>query len=182
LDNSVRIENVVATVNFSRDIDIYALFSRNPYLNYDPKKFPGVAVKFAKPKTTALIFSSGKAVIVGAKSEEDVKLVVKRVRAFLVKNGMKVSRSPKVTIRNVVASFSLGRPVNLERLGLTLRGSIYEPEQFPGLIHRTPAAVFIIFSSGRVICAGAKGEKQALSAIAQAIDELEAAGSQDHGS
>jgi transcription initiation factor TFIID TATA-box-binding protein len=38
---------------------------------------------------------------------------------------------------------------------------MYEPEQFPGLIHRMvdPKTVILIFSSGKLVCTGAKTEK-----------------------
>jgi transcription initiation factor TFIID TATA-box-binding protein len=40
-----------------------------------------------------------------------------------------------------------------------MRGRIvYEPEQFPGLIYRmdSPNAVLLIFSSGKLVCTGAR--------------------------
>ncbi|MHA1386414.1 MAG: TATA-box-binding protein, partial [Candidatus Helarchaeota archaeon] len=38
--------------------------------------------------------------------------------------------------------------------------AIYEPEVFPGLIYRmtNPKAAFLIFSSGKIVIAGAKNE------------------------
>lgn len=36
---------------------------------YNPSKFPAVVMRIREPKTTALIFSKGKMVITGAKSE-----------------------------------------------------------------------------------------------------------------
>jgi len=43
----------------------------------------------------------------------------------------------------------------------TLPRSMYEPEQFPGLIHRMldPKTVILVFSSGKLVCAGARNEK-----------------------
>jgi len=37
---------------------------------------------------------------------------------------------------------------------------MYEPEQFPGLIYRMidPKVVFLIFTSGKMVCVGAKKE------------------------
>ena len=43
-----------------------------------------------------------------------------------------------------------------------MRGRIaYEPEQFPGLTYRMedPKVVFLIFSSGKLVCTGAKREE-----------------------
>ena len=36
---------------------------------YNPSRFPAVVMRIRDPKTTALIFSKGKMVITGAKSE-----------------------------------------------------------------------------------------------------------------
>ena len=47
---------------------------------------------------------------------------------------------------------------------------MYEPEQFPGAIYRMddPKVVFLIFSSGKLVCAGAKKEEE----IYRAVDKL----------
>jgi len=48
----------------------------------------------------------------------------------------------------------------LEQAARTLPRSMYEPEQFPGLIHRMldPKTVILIFASGKLVCTGAKKE------------------------
>ncbi|CAF4813816.1 unnamed protein product [Rotaria sp. Silwood2] len=38
---------------------------------YNPKRFAAVIMRIRRPRTTALIFASGKMVCTGAKSEED---------------------------------------------------------------------------------------------------------------
>jgi transcription initiation factor TFIID TATA-box-binding protein len=50
------------------DLRSIALQSRNA--EYNPRRFAAVIIRIRDPKTTALIFSSGKMVITGAKSEE----------------------------------------------------------------------------------------------------------------
>jgi len=47
---------------------------------------------------------------------------------------------------------------------------MYEPEQFPGLIYRMkePRAVILLFSSGKLVCTGAKKEEH----VHQAVDQL----------
>ncbi|MCZ6583037.1 MAG: TATA box-binding protein, partial [Thaumarchaeota archaeon] len=54
----------------------------------------------------------------------------------------------------------LGGRIHLEEAARTLPRSMYEPEQFPGLIHRMldPKTVILIFSSGKLVCTGAKKE------------------------
>ena len=65
-----------------------------------------------------------------------------------------------VKIQNIVASVNLGGRIHLEDAARTLPRSMYEPEQFPGLIHRMvdPKTVILVFSSGKLVCTGAKKE------------------------
>ncbi len=44
---------------------------------------------------------------------------------------------------------------------------MYEPEQFPGLIHRMsdPHVVLLIFSSGKMVITGAKREEEVYEAV-----------------
>jgi transcription initiation factor TFIID TATA-box-binding protein len=44
---------------------------------------------------------------------------------------------------------------------------MYEPEQFPGLIHRMldPKTVILLFASGKLVCTGAKKESEVYRAV-----------------
>ncbi len=172
MKGELNVENVVASVSLGQPIDLYALVNKNPYLRYEPEKFPAIQLRFVNPRVTILIFSSGKAVIAGARSEEDVRRSSRNLASFLKKNGVVLKREPKVTINNVVASFSLGERIDLERLGMALKGAVYEPEEFPGLIYRNYGVVFIMFSSGKAICTGSKNEVQAVQAVKEVIREI----------
>lgn len=65
------LQNVVATVNLECRLDLktIALHARNA--EYNPKRFAAVIMRIREPKTTSLIFASGKMVVTGAKSEDD---------------------------------------------------------------------------------------------------------------
>jgi len=80
----------------------------------------------------------------------------------------------KIKIENVVASASLGVPIKLEKLVANLDGVEYEPEQFPGLVMRlkNPKAAALVFSSGKVVCTGAKSPKEAKIAVANVVSKL----------
>jgi len=67
------LQNIVSTVDLKCKLDLktIALNARNT--EYNPKRFAAAIMKIRNPKTTALIFSSGKMVCTGAKSEEDSK-------------------------------------------------------------------------------------------------------------
>ena len=94
------------------------------------------------------------------KSEKMSKLAVKTVVEQLRKGGIKVKKQAVVEVQNIVASINLGGKIHLEQAARTLPRSMYEPEQFPGLIHRMldPKTVILLFSSGKLVCTGAKKE------------------------
>ena len=79
-----------------------------------------------------------------------------------------------IKIENVVASTSLGAELDLQAIALALDGAEYEPEQFPGLIFRMkdPDVVFLIFSSGSLVCTGAKVEGDVKRAVYKLRDIL----------
>jgi transcription initiation factor TFIID TATA-box-binding protein len=70
-------------------------------------------------------------------------------------------------IQNMVASVNLGGKIHLEEAARQLPKSMYEPEQFPGLILRMadPKTVFLVFSSGKLVCTGAKKESEVYRAV-----------------
>jgi len=69
----------------------------------------------------------------------------------------------------------LGGRVSIEKAARTLPRSIYEPEQFPGVIHRmvVPKVVILIFSSGKLVCTGGKTEKDVYRSVNQLHSMLE---------
>jgi transcription initiation factor TFIID TATA-box-binding protein len=77
-----------------------------------------------------------------------------------------------------VASASLGTKLDLPAIAMSLEGADYNPEQFPGLIYRMkdPKAATLLFSSGKVVCTGAKSREQVKAAISKVIKQIEKAG------
>jgi transcription initiation factor TFIID TATA-box-binding protein len=80
----------------------------------------------------------------------------------------------RIKIENVVASSSLNVPIKLEKLVSNLDNVEYEPEQFPGLVLRLkePKAASLIFSSGKVVCTGAKSPKDSKIVIAKIVAKM----------
>jgi len=81
----------------------------------------------------------------------------------------------KVRIENIVASATLGIEVPLDRLVSKMEGMEYEPEQFPGLVYRMeePKVAFLFFSSGKIVCTGARNVKDVHKAIELAYKKLQ---------
>jgi transcription initiation factor TFIID TATA-box-binding protein len=171
-DKNITIQNVVATVDLGVKIKMEQAASRLPAkasVSYIPEQFPGIVVKIKEPKVSILVFGSGKMVVTGAKSREMIKEAVNVVVGLLREAGAsaKSSKTPKITVQNVVASGGLGCRINLELAALLMDNAMYEPEQFPGLIYRmsNPKAVFLLFQSGNLVCTGAKKEDDVYTAI-----------------
>jgi transcription initiation factor TFIID TATA-box-binding protein len=70
-------------------------------------------------------------------------------------------------IQNIVASAALGGLIDLEKAAFSLGKTMYEPEQFPGLIYRMdePKVVILLFASGKLVCTGAKKEQDVYDAV-----------------
>jgi len=154
-----------------------------PDVEFDPDRFPGLVYRLKKPKTATLVFSTGKMVCTGAKSAKESKRAVHKIVKLVNEAGIKMSRKPEITVQNIVASASLGAELNSASLGaelnlelaaMKLENTLYEPEQFPGVIYRMrePKVVLLLFGSGKVVITGAKFESQIQEAAEKALDRL----------
>mmetsp|Transcript_3133 Transcript_3133/g.9059 ORF Transcript_3133/g.9059 Transcript_3133/m.9059 type:complete len:250 (-) Transcript_3133:324-1073(-) len=161
------LQNIVATVNLMCKLDLknIALTARNA--EYNPKRFAAVIMRIREPKTTALIFASGKMVVTGAKTEADGRLAARKYARVIQKLGFE-AQFQDFKIQNVVASCDVKFPIRLE--GLAFAHGLfcsYEPELFPGLIYRmkVPKVVLLIFVSGKVVLTGAKKREEVFQAF-----------------
>ncbi|MHA1472727.1 MAG: TATA-box-binding protein, partial [Promethearchaeota archaeon] len=153
-----KIENVVATVvvEITEKIDLNIIARKHADVEYNPERFPGLVMRIQKPKATILIFSTGKMVVTGLRKASEAGRVVEKVVKNIKKAGIKVS-NPEITIQNIVASGDLHTNIDLNMAAIVMEYAMYEPEVFPGLIYRMqePKTVFLIFSTGRIVCTGA---------------------------
>jgi transcription initiation factor TFIID TATA-box-binding protein len=156
------LQNIVSTVNLGCQLDLkrIALQARNA--EYNPKRFAAVIMRIRSPRTTALIFSSGKMVCTGAKSEEDSIQAARRYARVIQKLGFP-AKFLDFKIQNMVGSADVSFKIHLEALSLKhATYCSYEPELFPGLIYRIiqPKIVLLIFNSGKVVLTGAKERRE----------------------
>jgi len=77
---------------------------------------------------------------------------------------------PSVRIENVVASVTMNQSIDLDAISGNVPGVEYNPEQFPGLVYRLskPRTATLIFSSGKMVCTGAKHEDE----VKVAVDKI----------
>eukprot|EP01115_Flamella_aegyptia_P005479 TRINITY_DN22_c3_g1_i2.p1 TRINITY_DN22_c3_g1~~TRINITY_DN22_c3_g1_i2.p1 ORF type:complete len:263 (-),score=53.47 TRINITY_DN22_c3_g1_i2:36-824(-) len=156
------LQNIVSTVNLGCTLDLKQIALRARNAEYNPKRFAAVIMRIRTPKTTALIFKSGKMVCTGAKSEELSCLAARKYARIIQKLGFP-AKFTEFKIQNIVGSCDVKFPIRLE--GLAVDHSLYsnyEPELFPGLIYRMeePKIVLLIFVSGKIVLTGAKVRQQ----------------------
>jgi transcription initiation factor TFIID TATA-box-binding protein len=169
---TISVENVVASASVDQRFDLDLISKHFLDVEYRPRVFPGLVFRLKDPKTATLIFSSGKMVCTGAKSEGLARRAVKAVVRRLRERGIPVNSEADVTVQNIVASANLGGKIDLGEAARQLPKSMYEPAQFPGIIHRMadPKTVILLFSSGKLVCTGAKRETE----VYRAVDNLHA--------
>ncbi len=174
----ISIENVVASASVDQRIDLNEITRSFSDIEYHPDQFPGLVFRLKFPKTATLIFSSGKMVCTGSKSSEQAVKAVNMVVQKLRQGKISIKNEPKVVVQNIVASASLGGKVHLEDAARQMPKSMYEPEQFPGLIHRMkePKTVILLFASGKLVCTGGKTEVEVYTAINNLQNTLEEKG------
>ena len=83
-----------------------------------------------------------------------------------------------VQIQNVVAVATLNQRIDLIAILKVFSNAEYRPKRFPGLVFRLkrPKTATLIFGTGKMVCTGAKSEKQARSAVSKVVRELKKAG------
>src|SRR3989344_7516110 len=79
-----------------------------------------------------------------------------------------------LSVQNIVATASLGKPVSLTKLARTQTNTEYNPEQFPGLVLRVkePKSAVLVFSSGNLVCTGTKSLSQVRDVIDVVIKQI----------
>ena len=161
-----KIENIVSTANLNCQLKLREIALQMKNAEYNPKRFSAVITKLKEPKTTCLIFSSGKIVCLGAKSEEMSKKACRKFAKSLKSLNYNVGFK-EFQIQNIVGSADVGFQISLIKLYMHLLKNnkskkmnlvAYQPELFPGLIYRMiePSIVLLIFVSGKIVLTGAK--------------------------
>lgn len=161
------IQNVVSTVNLCSTLDLKKIAYHALNAEYNPKRFSAVIMRIREPRTTALIFASGRLVCTGAKTEADSRLACRKYGRIIQKLGFQVTFKGW-KIHNIVGSVDVRFPISLECLEAAHKQfASYEPELFPGLIYRLVKAhvVLLVFCSGKVVLTGAKVREQIFKAF-----------------
>ena len=178
IEHNIKIHNIVASATMKHGFDLTAIANAFPTAEYRPEQFPGLCFRLKTPKTATLIFTTGKMVCTGAKSERMTRRGIHKVLRELKAKGILVRGRPKITVHNIVASADLGGRVDVESLVYKLERVMYEPEQFPSAIYRMkePKVVILIFNNGKLVVTGAKKVEQIYRAVEKLQQRLEEEG------
>ncbi len=170
----IKIQNIVATTSLEQPIPLVKLAEALPNTEYNPEQFPGLVMRIKEPKTSALIFSSGRIVCTGAKSMKKVREAIQNIIKSLEKIKIRIKFEPKAVVQNMVASGSINIDLNLNSLAVDMENTEYEPEQFPGLVYKLPGtrATFLLFSNGKIVCTGTRSEGKLHEAVDKLVENL----------
>ena len=95
----IEIVNVVASTTIDQKLDLYKIQEKFPGVEYNPEQFPGAVFRLKNPKTSTLLFSTGKMVCTGSKSEDmAVNAVVQKLR----KEGIKIKKDAVVSPKHCI--------------------------------------------------------------------------------
>ncbi|MCK4491845.1 MAG: TATA-box-binding protein [Candidatus Altiarchaeales archaeon] len=86
------------------------------------------------------------------------------------------AKEEKITakVENIVSGITLNQKIDLKKFAAVAKGLEYNPEKFPGVVYRVkkPKLAMLIFSSGKVICTGARSKGDILVARDKLIKKL----------
>ena len=180
-NKDIEVVNIVVSSSLEHDIPLEKMATKLSNTEYNPEQFPGLVIRIKEPKTSALIFSSGKIVCTGARNLGDVRKCIDKIIKSLAKINITIKITPEITIQNIVASGSIGMDLNLNSLAMKLDNTEYEPEQFPGLVYKvnvkdkenkTFKATFLLFTNGKIVCTGTKSEENVHLAVDKLVSNL----------
>ena len=139
-------------------MNLYHLSQKARNAEYNPKRFSGVVMRITNPRTTALIFSNGKIIVLGAKRVDEAKIAAKKFAKIIKKCGYQV-RFSNFNVQNIVATTDIHFKLKLGKVCDMYPDLVkYEPESFPGVVYKMPEpkVTLLIFSSGKIVFTGAK--------------------------
>ena len=158
----LKIQNVISTANLQQYIDA-TKFNKFSWGRYDLQLYGGRCgyIKNEGMQGRVSVFLSGKMISTGAKSVSMSIWQLQHAMYLLVRNRLSGRVNLECKVQNIVATHDLRRGLNVKKVLSSLSNYIYEPDSFPGIIYKSNRGTScLLFSSGKVVIAGAKSENQ----------------------
>ncbi|KYH24083.1 TATA-box-binding protein 2 [Halalkalicoccus paucihalophilus] len=173
---SVEVQNIVASTKIAQEVDLNTLCQDLDRAQHSTGAITCLTYRLQEPKIAINIHQSGKLIITGAKSVQDVYTGFYRLFDELRELHIDLLNPPHISIDNVVTSADLGQSVDLAMIAITLgvEQIEYEPEQFPALIYwlEKPSAVVMLFASGKMVITGCTTKKTATEVLEIAVSQV----------
>jgi len=150
----MEIVNIVATGNLGEEINLHDLSLMLPdQFRYEPELYHCGYLEIDNKSIS--IFSSGKYIMVGLKSHDEVNKLFSKMIDVLNHLNININTPKPPTISNIVVYDEIDQTVDLNKLSVYfgLEKVTYEPESFPGLIYRNERT-FNIYSTGKILSFG----------------------------
>ena len=160
------VENLIVTSDLGKKLELTKLGTEIPGARYVKGRNSSVMVELetdGNSKPAGVIFSNGKAVVVGTKTIKDSREAMSKLKKMIKKIEKGINSRAGVKIENIVTQFNVGVELDLELLNSKISGCEYEPDKFPGLLMKVkePQATYILFESGIVVITDIDDEKAA---------------------
>lgn len=84
----IQVQNIVASASLGGELNLEEAAVNLQDVMYEPEQFPGLIYRMKNPKVVILLFGSGRIVITGAKSEEEVYTGVNNVLQTVLELGI----------------------------------------------------------------------------------------------
>lgn len=159
--------NVVCTFRVSVPyIDMVKLVQDFDFMTFNPSKFAAGTIRNREPKISFLLFRTGSAVCAGAKTVQEARYGARLFCNYFMTKGYQFIMTD-FKVRNVVGT--MWCPFRLDLMKMFTANMVesnitcsYTPDLFKGLIVRTevPKSVSLVFSSGKVVCTGARSQEE----------------------
>jgi len=159
------ISNIFAKITFDTCFDLHNISLILENAVYQPRRFNGLIFRMLNPKTSFVIFRTGKVIATGVKTEKDLKESVAKLYNFL-----NARNYPKVEITNYTASFSFETCIYIDQFYKRYQKlCILEKELFPALKLQLsfPKLTVLIFHTGKIILTGTANLKVIERAVKQ---------------
>ena len=151
----MEIVNIVATVKMEKPFSLEEILFKLPHVE---RAHHWVKAKIPPHNKYTAFYGSGKFLITGARSEEEINEIADNVVSYINKYGID-NEIKDITINNRVYMDQLSFEVDLEKLIVELGDydASYEPEQFPGLHFKDNNGItYLLFGSGKITITGVK--------------------------
>ena len=168
-----KIDNIITSANLGNNLNLKDIALKIKDAEYNSNKSSTITIKTKGKKISLSIFSNGKMICSGAKSEKESKIACEKFSKILRKLNINVEIK-NFKIQNIIASYNTKFKISLSTLYNNLnfmntkKDEInknyckYNKENFPGLIYfiNESKISIVVFESGRIIISGPKKRKE----------------------